>query len=118
MLGDTIKKIRMLKDMTGQQLADLIGIDRGYLSNIENNIALNPAFDIVSNICDALSISLDEFRLLVTKDNITIDIFEKIFNRGYNNINLLDKEKLLKDVFSNKYLQDIFKVYEQHILSL
>lgn len=74
--GDLVRLKRKRLGITAEELAEKVGVDRTYISKIENlNIA--PALPIYYQICKILSISL--------KDNLTVKGGKK-------------KEKLLKEI--------------------
>lgn len=60
MLGDNIVKIRKLRGMSLSLCAEKIGISRGYLSDIENNIKKNPSLEILGQIASVLEIEISE----------------------------------------------------------
>lgn len=57
-LGENIRKQRMKKDMTLQELADKAGTSKGYLWEIETRHK-NPSVFLVFRIAHALDISVD-----------------------------------------------------------
>jgi putative transcriptional regulator len=58
--GKKIKRQRVLNDLTQTELAKLLGIDRGYLSSIENNKA-NPSLTLLTRIAETLKCSIKDF---------------------------------------------------------
>jgi putative transcriptional regulator len=58
--GKKIKRQRALNDLTQTELAKLLGIDRGYLSSIENNKA-NPSLNLLTRIAETLKCSVKDF---------------------------------------------------------
>lgn len=59
-VGKRIKMWRKKRNMTQQQLADLIGSDRQYVWNIENG-KVNLTLDYIDKIAKALQVSQNEF---------------------------------------------------------
>ncbi|MFN0202628.1 MAG: helix-turn-helix domain-containing protein [Bacteroidia bacterium] len=59
-VGKRIKKLRTKRNMTLQQLADLIKADRQYVWNIENG-DVNLTLDYIDRIAKALEVSQSEF---------------------------------------------------------
>jgi transcriptional regulator with XRE-family HTH domain len=57
-VGDRVKHIREHRHWTQEQLAELSGISKGFLSEIENN-RTNPGSETVLKIADALGASID-----------------------------------------------------------
>ena len=59
-IGNKIRQIRKGKNIPQIELAVEIGIDRSYLSEIENG-RTNPAINILYAISDALHVNIIEF---------------------------------------------------------
>lgn len=59
-VGDRIKKIRKLNNVTSTILSDKIGLTQPQLSRIENNINL-AQLDTVEKICEIFNMSLSDF---------------------------------------------------------
>ncbi len=59
-IGKNIKKIRMQKGLSQQQLAQKSGISQSFLSALENG-KKSPTVDSLNKICRSLGISLAEF---------------------------------------------------------
>ncbi len=59
-LGERIRKIRKLKNISQVQLENKTGIKREYLSKIENSELKNPTYNTLRKICTVLGISLTE----------------------------------------------------------
>jgi len=57
-LGQNIKKIRMKKKMSQGDIARALGVDRGYISNIENG-KKNPTLATLQKIANALGVGVD-----------------------------------------------------------
>jgi len=60
-LGEKILKLRNAAELTQEQLAQKSKITVSTIYKIEKN-KLNPSFQVLVNIADALNISLDELR--------------------------------------------------------
>ena len=58
-IGKNIKKYRKIKRLPQIELAVIVGIDRAYLSEIENG-RTNPSINILYAIADALQINITE----------------------------------------------------------
>ena len=58
-LGLNIKKIRTDKNMSQGDIARALGVDRGYISNIENG-KRNPTLATITKLAEALKVSADE----------------------------------------------------------
>ena len=53
MLGDEIRRVRQEKKMTQEQLSYAAGVDRTYISELENNHR-SPTVDMLLKLCGAL----------------------------------------------------------------
>ncbi len=58
-IGKNIKKYRKIQQLPQIELAVTVGIDRAYLSEIENG-RTNPSINILYAIADALQINITE----------------------------------------------------------
>ncbi len=58
-LGQNLKKIRTKKDITQVSIAKTLGVDRSFVSNIENG-KTNPTLSTITNLAKALGVSSDE----------------------------------------------------------
>lgn len=58
-LGENLRKWRQKKDMSQVDLATALGVDRAYISNIENG-RMNPTLSTLEKIAGALGISTSE----------------------------------------------------------
>ncbi len=58
-LGENIRRIRKEKPMTQIELCRKLGLDRAYISNIENG-KKNPTLTTIEKIAKALTVSIEE----------------------------------------------------------
>ncbi|HMP85184.1 MAG TPA: helix-turn-helix transcriptional regulator [Candidatus Paceibacterota bacterium] len=58
-LGENLKKIRIKKDITQTSLAETLGVDKSFISNIENG-KTNPTLSTIANLAQALGVSTNE----------------------------------------------------------
>lgn len=58
-LGENLKKIRLKKKLSQGDLSKSLGVDRAYISNIENG-RMNPTLSTLEKISVALGISSSE----------------------------------------------------------
>lgn len=58
-LGENLKKIRTKKDITQIEIARTLGVDRSFVSNIENGKA-NPTLSTITNLANALGVPVNE----------------------------------------------------------
>lgn len=102
-LGLNIRKIRELKSLSQQNLADEIGTSQKNLSRIEKG-ELSPTFSILTKICDALKIKLTE--LLNFNEQIVFNSYTENQNGGeffaYNNTEIKHVEQLYQKLLEEK----------------
>ncbi len=58
-LGNNLKEIRIRKNITQTELAKTLGVDKSFLSNIENG-KTNPTLSTISSLAQALEVSTNE----------------------------------------------------------
>jgi len=58
-LGENLKKIRTHKNVTQVEIAKILGVDRSFVSNIENG-KNNPTLSTITNLAKALKVPVDE----------------------------------------------------------
>ena len=58
-LGENLKKLRLKKKLSQGDLSKALGVDRAYISNIENG-RMNPTLSTLEKIAVALGISSSE----------------------------------------------------------
>lgn len=58
-LGENLKKIRMTKNITQTELAETLGVDKSFISNIENGKA-NPTLSTIAGLAKVLKVSTNE----------------------------------------------------------
>ena len=58
-LGENLRKLRLKKNFSQGDLAKKLGVDRAYISNIENG-RMNPTLSTLEKISKALGISSSE----------------------------------------------------------
>ena len=89
-LGDKIKQFRIEKNLTMQQLADLSGKSKGYISLLEKGInpqtrkPIEPSLEAIQSIAKALNVDLEDL-ISDTEDLIRLpklnnSIIKKITN--------------------------------------
>lgn len=59
-LGENLKKIRTKKNITQTELAKTLGVDKSFVSNIENG-KTNPTLSTITNLAKALKVPAGEF---------------------------------------------------------
>lgn len=58
-LGENLKRIRTKKNITQTELAKTLGVDKSFVSNIENG-KTNPTLSTITNIANALGMSSND----------------------------------------------------------
>ena len=58
-LGANLKRIRIKKDISQGDIARALGVDRGFISNIENG-KTNPTLATITKLAQALEVSSDQ----------------------------------------------------------
>jgi transcriptional regulator with XRE-family HTH domain len=58
-LGENIKKLRIEKDISQIEFARILGVDRSFVSNIENG-KNNPTLSTITSLAKALGVSTNE----------------------------------------------------------
>jgi len=58
-LGENLKKIRTKKNISQTALAETLGVDKSFVSNIENG-KTNPTLSTITNLAQALGVSTNE----------------------------------------------------------
>lgn len=60
--GEELTKLRKAKGFTIQQLAEMVGMSRTFLGEIESGVKLRLGADVLFDLCDALGVKCDHFR--------------------------------------------------------
>ncbi len=58
-LGENLKRIRIKKNITQVEIAKTLGVDRSFVSNIEN-AKTNPTLATITSLAKALGVSTNE----------------------------------------------------------
>ena len=72
LLGDAIKKARKAKNLTQEQLGELVGVQKAQISKVENS-ATDARFATILKVFDALdpkvkfSVEIDEQKLMISE---------------------------------------------------
>lgn len=59
-LGQRVRKLRLLKNISQEKLAELADLHRTYIGSIERG-ERNVSLENIQKICDALNLSISEF---------------------------------------------------------
>lgn len=107
-IGENIKKYRLLNNMTQEELSKKLGIAPNTLSNYENGNR-EPNSDVISKLADIFDISLDELygRKFTKEEAIEIAASTKN-NLDLSDISNEDKEAIMRiiEIAKNKNKKD------------
>lgn len=102
-MGEKIRKIRNLKGMSQQALAEVVEISQKQLSRIEME-QVSPTFELLEKICKTLDVSLKS--LLEFNDKIVFNNYTANQQGGklvtYNNADIKQVETLYEQLLSEK----------------
>ena len=130
-LGDKIKQFRLEKKLTMQQLADLSGKSKGYISMLEKGInpqtqkPIEPSLEAIQSIAKSLNVDLEDL-ISDTEDVIRLPklnnpLVEKITNtiRKLNKDNQSKTYQYTKNLlhFQNRTVQEISIKYKSKELT-
>ncbi len=94
-LGDKIKKCRKNHGLTLEKLANMAGLSKSYLWELENRDSQRPSAEKLLAIADTLGVTTDYF---LENDNRAPDEkhLDEAFFRSYKILESKDKEQLRK----------------------
>nr|DAR05173.1 MAG TPA: Repressor protein CI [Caudoviricetes sp.] len=130
-LGDKIKQFRLEKKLTMQQLADLSGKSKGYISMLEKGInpqtqkPIEPSLEAIQSIAKSLNVDLEDL-ISDTEDVIRLPklnnpLVEKIANtvRKLNKDNQSKTYQYTKNLlhFQNRTVQEVSIKYKSKELT-
>lgn len=108
-IGMRLKTARKARKCSQDTLADMIGVSRGVITNIEGDKVSEPQPLVINAICNTLNISRDW--LINGTGSMTLD--EPVNRQG----------QILKEIYmysqelseeEQKYILDLIKTYKQH----
>jgi transcriptional regulator with XRE-family HTH domain len=76
LFGERVRELRLRKQLSQPQVADLVGIDATYLSKIENGKVSPPAGQVIRRL--ARSLDYDEEELLLLGDKFPSTYLDRI----------------------------------------
>lgn len=59
MIGDNIRKLRLEREWTQEELADRLGVSRSAMGNYERELR-EPGIDLLIKLADTFNVSIDE----------------------------------------------------------
>jgi len=102
-LGDKIRKARNNHNLTLEKLANLAGLSKSYLWELENRESQSPSAEKLTAIADVLGVSVSYFLENDSREPEERHLDDAFF-RGYQKLDTKDKEQLRKilDVFKKE----------------
>jgi|GEM_PF-3252927 len=99
-LGNLLRKQRVERNLTLEELASKTGISVGYLSRLENGIRVNPSMKIIQKIDKALrsSNSKGEIVIPINIINLNVVLEERVLNKEER----LYLQKCIYEILSKK----------------
>ncbi|MFG6147951.1 helix-turn-helix domain-containing protein [Halobacillus sp. B23F22_1] len=59
-IGERIRKLRLGKGLSVNQFANLSGVSKSYISNIERGVQKNPSLSVMRKLANTLDVSLED----------------------------------------------------------
>lgn len=94
-IGQRIQKYRNQKNLTQEQVAEMVGISQKHLSRIEKGYH-NPRFDMIIHIAEALNIPTDALAKDLSEDNV--DVFLENIRPDIEKLNEKQLEYIKKNI--------------------
>lgn len=100
-----IKNIRLKKGLTIYKLSKITGINRSYLTQLENNKKFNPSLKTIYNIATALNVKVDDlFYSELDIENLKQEMYLRIDEFGINSKEVLEVSQII-DLLVNIEMQ-------------
>lgn len=101
-----IKNIRERKNLTIYKLSKLTGINRAYLTQLENNKRFNPTMQILDKIANALDVNIKQlFYSLDEIEPLRAEMHSRIDKYGINSKEVMEISQII-DLLVNVKLKD------------
>lgn len=91
--GDNVKKIRVEKNISQQELADLVGIHSTHVSRYERNMA-QPSVEIAKKMAEALNVTVDTLIYGQQDEKAKNNLKDTDLLNLFTKVQLLDKQDL------------------------
>ncbi len=91
--GDNVKKIRVEKNISQQELADIVGIHSTHVSRYERNMA-QPSVEIAKKMAEALNVSVDTLIYGQQDEKAKNNLKDADLLNLFTKVQLLDKQDL------------------------
>jgi transcriptional regulator with XRE-family HTH domain len=88
--GDNVKKIRVEKNISQQELADLVGIHSTHVSRYERNMA-QPSIEIAKKMAEALNVTVDTLIYGATDEKAKNNLKDADLLNMFTKVQQLDK---------------------------
>lgn len=99
--GENLKKLRISKDMTQLEVAELIGVSKSAISMYENS-QREPSFEILESIADHFNVPLSS---LISEEDAALFSASSISTIAAHAIDDLTEEEQLELIDYAKYLK-------------
>lgn len=102
-IGYRLQKLRKKRKLTQKALAEMTGISRSYLSDIEHN-RYNPSFDTIEALANALRLDLKSFfdDTLLEEDYYLKPLSEELKDENFEEIEELSENEIVeKQIINN-----------------
>ncbi|NGP44508.1 helix-turn-helix domain-containing protein [Bacillaceae bacterium SIJ1] len=73
MIGDEIKRLRLLRNLSLSELASRANVAKSYLSSIERGLQQNPSLDVLNKLANELNVQVTHFLSHAEKENLLDD---------------------------------------------
>ena len=94
-IGKRIQKYRIQKNLTQEQVAEIVGISQKHLSRIEKGYH-NPRFDMIIHIADALNIPTDSLAKDLSDNDV--DVFLENIRPNVEKLSIKQLEYVKKNI--------------------
>jgi transcriptional regulator with XRE-family HTH domain len=91
--GDNVKKIRVEKNISQQELADIVGIHSTHVSRYERNMA-QPSVEIAKKMAEALNVTVDTLIYGQQDEKAKNNLKDADLLNLFTKVQLLDKQDL------------------------
>ncbi len=99
-----IKNIRERKNLTIYKLSKLTGINRAYLTQLENNKKFNPTMQILDKIANALDVNIKQlFYCLDEIETLKKEMYKRIDQYGINSNEVMEVSKIIDLLVNVKF---------------
>ena len=102
-----IRNIRESKNITIYKLSKMTGINRSYLTQLENNKKYNPSLKIMYSIATALEVKVDDlFYSELDIDNLKEEMYRRIDEYGLDSKEVMEVSQVIDLLINIKMKRD------------